>query len=129
MKQRLESVLIYGLGLMGASLALSMRKKGFRCKITGVVKTDESRREGIEKKIADEIFVESEFISRQNWNTFDFIIFSLPVDLTVEKLKLLPEDFTGLITDLGSTKKNIIRAVEEKFKGPHNYYSSHPMAG
>ena len=114
---------------MGASLALSIQKKGFTCKITGIVRSDESKSVGIEKKIGHEIFTEHEFSSIGDWKQYDFIIFALPVDLILEKIKLLPNDFKGLITDLGSTKKDIIRAVENKFKSIHNYYSSHPMAG
>lgn len=114
---------------MGASLSLAIRNKNLGCKITGVVKSEKSRTEGITQKIADEVILESDFLKSNTWNKYDFIVFSLPVDLTCDKIDLIPEDYSGYITDLGSTKQSIIQKVESKFKSGHNYYSSHPMAG
>lgn len=114
---------------MGASLALALKKKEIPSSVVGIVRTEKSKREGIAQKIADEILLEEEFLKSNAWNEYDFIIFSLPVDLTCEKIRLVPADYTGYLTDLGSTKRSIIDAVEEKFKPGHKYYSSHPMAG
>ncbi len=113
---------------MGASLSLSLKKKNLAKKITGVVRSEKSKLKGIELNIADEIFTEKQFLN-QSWNQFDLIVFGLPVDLTCEKILLLPLNFSGVITDLGSTKKEIIEVVENKFSTSHNYISSHPMAG
>ncbi len=114
---------------MGASLALALKKKGYACKIVGIVRSEKSKQEGIALNIADEILIEEEFLKSNAWYHYDFIIFSLPVDLTCDKIKLIPSDYNGFITDLGSTKKAIIETVEEKYTTNHNYYSSHPMAG
>lgn len=113
---------------MGASLSLAIKKKSLAIKTTGVVRTKESKRKGIELNISDEIFTEDEFADK-NWNEFDLIVFGLPVNLTCQKINLIPENFSGVVTDLGSTKKDIIDAVEKKFINKHNYISSHPMAG
>lgn len=113
---------------MGASLSLSLKKKNLVKKITGVVRSEKSKLKGISLNIADEIFTEQEFLN-QSWNDFDLVVFGLPVDLTCEKISQLSENFSGVITDLGSTKKGIIEAVEKKFTKTHNYISSHPMAG
>ena len=51
------------------------------------------------------------------------------MDLTCDKIDLIPEKYKGYITDLGSTKQFIIQKIESKYKSAHNYYSSHPMAG
>ncbi len=114
---------------MGASLALAIRKKELGCRVVGVVRSEKSRNEGNSQKIADKIFLEEEFLKFNFWNDYDLIVFSLPVDLTCDKIDLIPESYKGFITDLGSTKKSIIQKVESKFKSTHNYYSSHPMAG
>jgi prephenate dehydrogenase len=114
---------------MGASLALAIKKKELGCEVVGVVRSTKSRAEGISQKIADQIFLEEEFLTSNSWNEYDLIVFSLPVDLTCDKIDLIPENYKGYITDLGSTKKSIIQKVESKFTREHNYYSSHPMAG
>lgn len=114
---------------MGASLSLAIRNKKLGCKITGVVRSQKSKEEGLSQKVADDVLLEEDFLNSNSWNEYDLIVFSLPVDLTCDKIELVPEDYKGYLTDLGSTKQSIIKKVESKFKAGHNYYSSHPMAG
>lgn len=114
---------------MGASLSLAIRNKKLGCRIVGVVRSQKSKQEGLAQKVADEVLLEEDFLKSNTWNDYDLIVFSLPVDLTCEKIEMIPEDYKGYITDLGSTKQSIIQTVESKFKMGHNYYSSHPMAG
>lgn len=129
MKTEYSNILIYGLGLMGASLSLALKKKGIGMRVTGVVSSSKSKTKGESLKSADEILTSEEFHSSKSWKDYDFIIFGVPVDLTVKLISELPLDYEGVITDLGSTKKEIIHAVEARFPGAHNYVSSHPMCG
>jgi prephenate dehydrogenase len=124
-----QNILVYGFGLMGGSLALALRKRNIQCTVTGVLRSEASLNEAKSLNMADKFFLEKEFLSANEWNKYDFIIFSLPVDLTCDKIYLIPDDYKGIITDLGSTKKKIIQAVENKFPNEHNYFSSHPMTG
>ena len=75
---------------MGASLSLAIRNKKLGCEITGVVRSEKSRDEGLSQKIANKILLESEFLKSNSWNEYDFIVFSLPVDLTCDKIDLIP---------------------------------------
>ncbi len=122
-------IAIYGLGLMGASLSLALKKNNVPSEVTGIVRSASSKKEGIALGIADTILLEQEFLDKDIWNNFDLIIFSLPVNLTCDKIRLVPSSYKGFLTDMGSTKMEIIKTVEEKFPDTHNYYSSHPMAG
>jgi prephenate dehydrogenase len=124
-----NNILIYGLGLMGGSLSLALKKTGLKIKTTGVLRSKKSYDEIIDKNLIDNLLIEDDFLKSNRWNEYDLIIFSLPVDLTCDKINLIPEDYPGFITDLGSTKSEIIKAVKNKFKNKHNYYSSHPMTG
>jgi prephenate dehydrogenase len=124
-----DNILIYGLGLMGGSLSLAIKKTGLKIKTTGVLRSQKSYDEIINKNLTDYLLIEEDFLRNNRWNEYDLIIFSLPVDLTCDKINLIPEDYQGFITDLGSTKSEIIKAVKNKFKSKHNYYSSHPMTG
>ncbi|MCP5499301.1 MAG: prephenate dehydrogenase [Leptospiraceae bacterium] len=115
---------------MGASLSLAIRQKNLPFgRIDGVVRSVSSRDEGLKLKVADSIFLESEFKEKDLWNDYGLIIYSLPVNLTCEKIAELPLSYRGIVTDLGSTKREIIEAVEKKYSSSHRYYSSHPMAG
>lgn len=112
---------------MGASLSLALKKKGISARVTGVVSSSKSKAKGESLKSADMILTSEEFRSSNNWKNYDFIIFGVPVDLTAGLISELPTDFSGMITDLGSAKKEIVQAVETRFPNAHNYVSSHPM--
>jgi prephenate dehydrogenase len=90
---------------MGASLALAIKKKDNSCRVTGVVRSEKSRLEGVSQKIADEIFVEDVFLKSNSWNKFDFIVFSLPVDLTCDKIDLIPENYNPNLNYMELAKK------------------------
>jgi prephenate dehydrogenase len=124
-----KNILIYGLGLMGGSLSLALKKYGFEGKVTGLLRSKKSLDEIQDKCITDHLLLEEEFLKNNLWNKYDLIIFSLPVDLTCQKISLLPDNYDGIITDLGSTKKEIIESVRNKYPRVHNYFSSHPMTG
>ena len=112
---------------MGASLSLAIRKKELGCEVTGVVRSEKSRAEGMSLNITDKIFLEEDFLKSNSWNEYDLIIFSLPVDLTCDKIDLIPETYKGYITDLGSTKKFIIDKVESKFKAVIDFNGKKPI--
>ncbi|MCX7998654.1 MAG: prephenate dehydrogenase/arogenate dehydrogenase family protein, partial [Leptospiraceae bacterium] len=124
-----RSVLIYGFGLMGASLSRAIRKKQLANQITAIVRNQASLEELKKLNFQDTFITEESFLSQNVWNEYDLIVFCLPVDTIVKKIFFIPESYQGIITDLGSTKKIIIEAVEKKFPNYHNYISSHPMTG
>ncbi|WP_167880204.1 prephenate dehydrogenase [Leptospira fletcheri] len=124
-----RNILIYGLGLMGASLSLALKKKGADAKVTGVVGSRKSKEKGISLGSADRILTSEEFGENPNWNDFDLIVFGVPVNTIVELIPSLPEDWPGLMTDMGSTKRDIVSAVESSHSSSHRYVSSHPMCG
>ena len=114
---------------MGGSLSLAIKKTSFKGCITGIVRSMKSLEEAQKSKVADKLLLEEDFLKEKLWYEYDLIIFSLPVDLTCEKINLIPDDYPGYITDLGSTKKEILDTVSKKFLHKHNYFSSHPMTG
>lgn len=114
---------------MGGSLGLALKKFDTNVKTTGVLRSKKSYDELKNFHITDHLVIEEDFLKINQWNEYDIVVFSLPVDLTCEKILLIPSDYKGYITDLGSTKTEIIHAVKNKFQNTHNYYSSHPMTG
>lgn len=124
-----QSTLIYGFGLMGASLSLAIRKKNLSKKISAIIRNQKSLEEIRALHFQDEFLIEEEFLAKNLWSNFDFIVFCLPVDVTIQKIQLVPSSYNGILTDVASTKKEIIETVEKKFTNSHNYVSSHPMTG
>ncbi len=124
-----QRILIYGFGLMGASLSLAIRKKNLCKKISSILRNQKSLEEIKTLHFQDEFLLEEDFLSKNLWNEFDFIILCLPVNTILQKIQIIPSSYNGIITDVASTKKEIIDLVEKKFPSSHNYVSSHPMTG
>ncbi len=125
----LNRVLIFGMGLMGGSLSLAIKKKFPNALITGVVRSEKSKLEIQSTQMAHSAYTEMEFLAQSNWDEFDLVVFSTPVGSVLDYIQKLPLSANTIYTDLGSTKQTIIDAVNGHFKIPHNYVSSHPMCG
>lgn len=117
-------ITIVGVGLIGGSIALSLKEKGFTNHIYGVdIKKDHS-------SLAKELGLVEEIYSLENLPKSDLYIISVPVDSSIEILKTLldkiPEN--AVITDVGSTKELICESVENHPKRKC-FVASHPIAG
>nr|WP_051184904.1 prephenate dehydrogenase/arogenate dehydrogenase family protein [Leptospira broomii] len=97
---------------MGASLSLALKKKQAGAEVTGIVSSEESKKKGISLGSADHLLTSVEFQNAPNWNSYDLIVFGVPVDTTIELIRTLPKNFSGYMTDMGSTKRDIISAVD-----------------
>ena len=54
MKNNFDTVCIIGLGLIGGSIGLSMKKNNFESKIIGYAKTDKTRSKAVERGLVDD---------------------------------------------------------------------------
>ena len=115
-------IAIVGLGLMGGSLALSLKKLNF---IDSVVGSDHNRthqKQALELSLVDKIVEFEEIIN------YDVIILAIPVDGVISALSQLtdiPKECT--IIDLGSTKAKIVESIPHVIR--KNFVAAHPMTG
>ena len=122
------SVYIYGLGMMGGSLAKCIKKKNISKKIYAYDIDKESLAYAKKNRIITDFDVNNfKYLS----NT-DLIVICTPVssyNLIFKKLKKYKKN-TAIITDIGSTKANIIRAYKQVFKNDlTSFVGSHPLTG
>ena len=107
-------VYIVGLGLIGASLAMGIRKAHPQVTLLGYNRSQASRDIALKKGIVDEVTADIEaFASRA-----DVIIVSLPVKQTIQtfqQLARMPLKEGVIVTDVGSTKGAIVEAGQEVF--------------
>ena len=113
---------IVGLGLMGGSLALSLKKLSFINAIVGSDHNAEHCRTALERKLVERI-VDFDEIKK-----CDVIILSVPVNGVIAILSQLTDigEHTTVI-DLGSTKEIIVNAVPKTIR--KNFVAAHPMTG
>lgn len=119
-----KNLAILGLGLLGTSLALAL-KKNSAWHIMGYARNAETRNWVSENGIVDEIYDTPEAILKKA----DLAVLCMPVSAAVKMLPLCAENLppSAVITDIGSVKMEIIDAAAE-FPQMH-FVGSHPMAG
>ena len=114
---------IVGLGLMGGSLALSLRKLSFVSHIYGLDHNTDHQKEALRLKLVENIIDFDELC------TLDVIILAIPVNGIIKSLQALEGKIseTTTIIDLGSTKEVIVKAVPPSIR--KNFVAAHPMTG
>lgn len=113
---------IVGLGLMGGSLGLDLRKTKIISKIVGYDHNISHCKEALRLNLVDEI------VSFDELKKCDMIFLAIPVEAiikTLENLKDIPKNCT--VVDLGSTKEKIIESIPKQIR--ENVIAAHPMAG
>jgi len=116
---------VVGLGLIGGSLAISLKKRGFASKIIGVDNNPNHSSEALGSNIVDEVCGLSQAAQLAN-----IIILAIPVDAGKAVLPLLLDQTKEgqVIIDMGSTKGGICM-VADQHPNRKNFVASHPIAG
>lgn len=120
----MKNIYSIGVGLIGGSLAIDIKKNNPDVVIYGISRKDSTLDEALSLKLIDKKAV------LEDIKNADLVIVSIPVDATVTLLPnildLIPD--TGLVVDAGSTKVDICKAVENHPKR-RNFLAMHPIAG
>lgn len=117
-------VTVVGLGLIGGSFALQLKKNGFATEVLGVESNEEHAKIAMERKLVDQVLPLSDGVKQA-----DLVLITVSADAT---LKLLPTilDLVDqqVVMDVCSIKELICSKVESHSKR-ENFVASHPMAG
>ncbi|WP_078380187.1 prephenate dehydrogenase [Sutcliffiella halmapala] len=122
-------VLIIGLGLIGGSVALAIKKEYPNTTVIGFDINEQQARLAKSLKVVDDFCPNYESVA----TTADLILIAVPViqaNLVLENLSRL--DFTKqvLISDVGSTKEKIVQRATTLFPRKNvTFIGGHPMAG
>lgn len=124
----LNKLVIIGVGLIGGSFALALRKAGLVRHITGLGRSKENLQHALELGIVDET---TDNYS-QALEKADLVLLAVPVGQTARILEQISPylESKTIISDVGSTKQDVIAAarssIPEHFK---NFVPAHPIAG
>jgi prephenate dehydrogenase len=117
-------VTVIGLGLLGGSMAKSLREVGFATHVIGVDRSEHHQAKALEIGFVDEILPFKEAVQNA-----DLVIIATPVNTIagiVEDVLDLVDQQT--VIDVGSTKGDILKKVSGH-PNRKNYVACHPMAG
>jgi prephenate dehydrogenase len=119
-----ESVAIFGVGLIGGSFALALRKAGFTGRITGVSSPTTISR-AISLGVVDAGQPPAEAAAAA-----DLIFLAQPISAILRTIAAIGGSVreSALVTDAGSTKASILSAAAEHMTG-RIFIGGHPMAG
>jgi prephenate dehydrogenase len=120
----MQTVAIFGVGLIGGSFALALRKAGFSGRILGVSSPD-TIQTALDLKVIDAGATAGQAAAQA-----DLIYLSQPILRIVECLPEIAASVQrgALVTDAGSTKSAIVERADAVFR-PGQFLGGHPMAG
>ncbi len=118
-----KNIGIVGLGLMGGSLALALKKTSKEYHFIGLDHNETHAQEALSLGLIDELATDVNDLMH-----CDIIILSIPVDGIIAVAQSL-EDISSECTviDLGSTKELISTSIPTPIR--HNFVTAHPMTG
>lgn len=127
MKKSTTTVAIVGVGLIGGSIGLALRERKLARRVIGIGRTasrlQQARRRGAVTETTTSL--------ERGVAEADVVVVCTPVDDVAEHICAVAEN-TGpdtLITDVGSTKQQIVQRLEVKLPAKTRFVGSHPVAG
>jgi len=116
-------VSIIGLGLIGGSMAIDLKKNGYASRVIGHDSDPLHAETAVKLGIVDEV-VDMEGVFRG-----DVIVLAVPVSACLELLPtILDRVESHVVTDVGSTKESLCQSVANH-PNRQRYVTAHPMAG
>ena len=118
-------VTIVGVGLIGGSIALDLKSNGYASRIIGVDTDKKNGTDALKLGVVDEMLDLDAAIACS-----DIVIISTPVKATTVLLPLILDKIKPyvIVTDVGSTKKDICQSVKNH-KNRKQFVAFHPLAG
>jgi len=117
-------IAVVGLGLIGGSMAIDLRKTGFADSFVGVESSPTHAQEAVQLNIVDEVLPLEQAIVQS-----DLVLLATPVSQLRHLLPQVLDLVEGqIVVDVGSTKSNLLEVVKHHARR-QNYVATHPMAG
>ena len=123
-----NKVYLVGVGLINASLAIDLKRQCLVNTVVGIGRNQQRLEKALSLHVIDEYQLQTD----SNVSDADLIVLGVPVQKMGEVLSLLKPTLgtDTLLTDVGSTKTNIIQSAQKIFgKLPLKFVPGHPIAG
>jgi len=116
------NIAIIGLGLMGGSLALSLKAQDYVTTVVGYDHNEHHQTQALALNLVDEI------VSFEELKKADVIFLAIPVNGVIAVMNsLIDVSPHTTIIDLGSTKAKIVASIPSQIRS--NFVAAHPMTG
>ena len=132
--QQLRRITIWGVGLIGGSLGLALKKNGFQGQRVGLGRNIGRLEKALQHDAVDVVTTEM----AEGLHESDLVVLCTPVELVPVLIQRIVE-FVGtqqhrtVLTDVGSTKSVLVKTVEAQLRKQGSdavsFVGGHPMAG
>lgn len=122
-----KQVTIVGVGLIGGSLGMAIRRHRLAGCVVGLSRTSSTLRVARRRGAIDTGTTDEEDAVREA----DVVVLAAPVHLIVPTARRLARLMRrgSIVTDVGSTKGSIVRALTGRLPGQVAFVGAHPLAG
>ena len=126
--ERFNTIVIVGVGLIGGSLGLALKRKGFKGTIIGV-DDPYTLEEAIKRKIVDKVYTNDQL--KEAIEQADLVFLCTPINEIMNLIKVVGKYVkpNTLITDVGSVKRKIVEIANIHLPGECDFIGGHPMTG
>jgi prephenate dehydrogenase len=126
-KELFRRVAIVGVGFMGASLGLAIKKRGVARSVIGIGRQETSLREAADLGAIDEGTMDL----HKGLVGADLIVLATPVNTILNIIDILGKEHRRgcIITDLGSAKAAVVDRAEKVLHHSLLFVGSHPLVG
>ncbi|MDI6736140.1 MAG: prephenate dehydrogenase [bacterium] len=126
--ERIKSVAIIGVGLIGGSLGLALKSAGLCQNIIGIGRREEKLQQALKLGAVDSIVTDIYFGVKKA----DLVILAVPVNSIIEiATQMAPYLKMGaIVMDAGSSKEKIVHKITPSLNESEVYFvGTHPLAG
>jgi prephenate dehydrogenase len=122
-----KKMVVAGVGLIGASLALDMRRRRLVKEIVGYGRSESNLRIAKRRGVIDSYFLRDTDLP----SGVDFLLMGTPVQAIVPLTEaFLPQLESGcIVSDVGSVKAEIVKGMERILPSGIHFVGAHPIAG
>lgn len=121
-----RTVSILGVGLLGGSIGLAIKRRLNSCRVIGYGHKSATLDSALRSGAIDEAYDDPGRAVRGA----DLVVLSTPVGVFGPILRAIaPFVSDAMVTDVGSTKRSVVKLAEEILPRPGRFVGSHPMAG
>lgn len=126
--QRLERLVVVGVGLIGGSFALALKEAGAVARVIGVGRGSANIRRAIELRIIDAAGA----LDARTLGEADLVLLAVPVGQMQAVMRAAAPwlGATTVVTDAGSTKQDVVALARRELQGSiGRFVPGHPIAG
>jgi prephenate dehydrogenase len=125
--KKFRKVAIIGVGLIGGSIGLAIKRKKLARQVVGVARKNKTLRDALRIKAVDKVTRDI----AQAVKGADLVILCQPIEAIITSFSKISPFLKGgaIVTDVGSCKEEIVKTAQKLLPRNVFFVGSHPLAG